>query len=89
MTVFRLLENLRAVPNKSIPIKLAGEDLNLIEVIRYDKEIELHFSQDKGINVVELVRLLLKYPDYAPIYLCGEHKYTILMFNITDKAVYL
>ena len=89
MTVFRLLENLRTVPNKSMPIKLAGENLNLIDVVKYGKEIELRFSQDKGINIAELGRLLFKYPDYMPIYLCGVRKYYILMFNITDKAIYL
>lgn len=89
MTVLALLAKLKQVPNKTLQIKLAGENLNLIEVVRYDKEIGLRFSQDKGINVVELGRLLLKYPDNTPIYLCGNHKYTILMFNITDKAVYL
>ena len=88
MTVPELLNNLKSVRDKSMPIKLAGERLDLLEVEQNDNNVELHFGRGKSINALELGRLLLTCPNKS-ICLVGSHKYYNVLFGIIDDIIYV
>ena len=88
MTVLELLNNLKSVQDKSMPLKLAGERLNLLKVEQNDQNVELHFGRGKSINALELGRLLLTCPNKS-ICLVGSHKYYNVLFGIIDDIIYV
>lgn len=88
MTVLELLDNLRQVSNKTLPIKLAGERLNLLKVEPNNQNIELHFGHGKYINALELGRLLLTCPNKS-ICLVGSRKYYNVLFGVFDDVIYV
>ena len=88
MTVLELLNNLKSVRGKSMPIKLAGERLDLLKIEQNDNNVELHFGRGKSINALELGRLLLTCPNKS-ICLVGSHKYYNVLFGIIDDIIYV
>ena len=88
MTVLELLNNLKSVRDKSMPIKLAGERLDLLRIDQNDNNVELHFGRGKSINALELGRLLLTCPNKS-ICLVGSHKYYNVLFGIIDDIIYV
>ena len=88
MTVPELLNNLKSARDKSMPIKLAGERLDLLKVEQNDNNVELHFGRGKSINALELGRLLLTCPNKS-ICLVGSHKYYNVLFGIIDDIIYV
>lgn len=88
MTVLELLNNLKSVRDKSMPIKLAGERLNLLKVDQNDSNVELHFGRGECINALELGRVLLTCPNKS-ICLVGSHKYYNVLFGIIDDVIYV
>ena len=88
MTVLELLDKLKQVSNKTLPIKLAGECLNLLKVDQNDQNVELHFGRGKSINALELGRLLLTCPNKS-ICLVGSHKYYNVLFGVFDDVIYI
>ena len=88
MIVLELLDKLKKVPNKTLQIKLAGENLNLLAVYNNDSNIELHFGRGKCINALELGRFLLTCPNKS-ICLVGSHKYYNVLFGVIDDVIYV
>ena len=88
MTVLELLNNLKSVRDKSMPIKLAGERLDLLRIDQNDNNVELHFGRGKSINALELGRLLLTCPNKS-ICLVGSHKYYNVLFGIIGDIIYV
>ena len=88
MTVFELLGNLKSVQDKSMPIKLAGERLDLLRIDQNDNNVELHFGRGKSINALEIGRFLLTCPNKS-ICLVGSHKYYNVLFGIIDDVIYV
>lgn len=88
MTVLELLDKLKQVPNKTLQIKLAGENYNLLKVDQNDQNIELHFGRGKSINALELGRFLLTCPNKS-ICLVGSHKYYNVLFGVIDDVIYV
>ena len=88
MTVLELLDKLKQVSNKTLPIKLAGERLDLLKVVPNDQNVELHFGRGKYINALELGRLLLTCPNKS-ICLVGSHKYYNVLFGVFDDVIYV
>lgn len=88
MTVLELLGNLKSVQDKSMPIKLAGERLDLLRIDQNDNNVELHFGRGKSTNALELGRLLLTCPNKS-ICLVGSHKYYNVLFGIIDDVIYV